>query len=208
VLTVVLTGQTEDFTITDGTTDLDNIITGGSGIDTFASAHADDQDTFIFAATSGANGVDALSNFDATQDQDELDFDAFLGTIAVINGASQVAGADAAEGATLVAVSIGAENSGAGTDIDNSVIIFDKGETATDSIAKIQALITAAGDHDEFKLASGKKAVILHGNADDGAQDFDIYYVTGTSGDTESMVKVGVVGIIDGNAITSEMFGV
>ena len=128
-------------------------------------------------------------------------------TIATITTTAGVAGADGAEEGVLLAATAGAE-AVAGTDLDDSVIFFDKSDAATNTIEEIQALITAAGADDGFKLASGKKAVILHGDTSDGEQDFDIYYVTGTAADTESMVKVGVVTFADGDAITPEAFGI
>ena len=172
--------------------DVTIVVSAGKGADTITLS--DTKDTILFADTAANNGADTMKSFDS--DVDLVDFNAFLGasvSIAFLEGE----GADG-DGA-LAATTQGAESGG--TDIEGKILLLD-----TDDFADIAAVKTALVDStaaDALYLASGKKAVIMLGDVEDGAQDFDVLYVTGAGSDTETITSVGTLTLDDGDALTA-----
>ncbi|MFA5427003.1 MAG: hypothetical protein WC279_02200 [Sulfurimonas sp.] len=176
-------------------------ITAGSGDDTLALGGG--VDTVIFAATAAANGEDTITAFTAAEDI--LDFDAFLGTVGVLDGNTGSAGDSHAVTAG------GTVDSGIATGIDvniaDKIIVLDSDDWASGDFA---AAIEAVSGTVKFGLADGAKAVILLGDVADEAQDFEVYYVVGTNGTTansETITLVGTVSVNDGDAITGADLG-
>jgi hypothetical protein len=158
--------------------------TPASGAGAIASGNGDDYaarfesaDTYLFESSKAKNGADVLNNVDAT---DVLDFSAFTGLGATMDGAGPVA---FSTGVLL-------------TGTERGAIVFNKGTLTATDIATGTTLTTS-----KITLADDAKAVILVSADPDGLgagtkQAWNVYYVTDTkvgAGATWSVELVGTV---------------
>jgi hypothetical protein len=205
--TVVLTGQTEAFTYTSG--DGVQTITSGSGDDTISVGLATDGDidTVHFASTAALNGVDTVTGLQDGEDGDNadvLDFSDFLGATAKgeIVGSGAELTVEASEGSVFTSVTGGSEEGG--TDLAGMVFFA---HITTASLAQMKTNIVTATANDALYLASGAKAVMLHGEVTESISEaFDVYYITGGGGDAETVTKVGSVTFADNADVTFDSF--
>jgi hypothetical protein len=204
--TVILTGQTEAFTISAGSTAGVQTVTGGSGNDTIDVGATSDAsiDIVKFGSTAAATGVDTITGLNSGATSivkgDVLDFDAFLGTIHAVGGAK---GAAVTEGNAMTHLGVGAAING--TDLADQVFLVDSDITTSTTAFGLTVDTGSAADH--LYLAQGAKAVMLYGNVSNtGSETYEVYYVTGTGTDAETFTKVADVTFDVGNTVNFDNF--
>jgi len=203
--TVVLTGQTEAFTVTSGAGI--QLITGGSANDTISVGATDDAaiDIVTLGATAAATGVDTITGLNSghtAASGDEVDFDAFLGTIAAVGGGG---GAAVTEGNYLTHTGTGANING--TNLADKVFFVDSDDTT--SVTAFAATVNDVSADDQLYLGNTGKAVMLYGNRAATAVTLDVYYVVGTGNTvehSETYTKVATTSWDVGNTISFDNF--
>jgi len=188
-----LIGSDGNDTITASTLGL-STITGGKGDDGIA-LNATAKNTVIFESTAALNGNDTITVFTAGTTKDVLNFDAFVNVDGITTSAGNVTGTVAA------ATGVGTSDT---FDIASKVVFLDTDEFA-DTTAILAGISDATGASN-MGLADGAKAVILSGDVAAGAITFNMYYITGGTGATDTITLVGTVAADAGNALAADQF--
>ena len=180
-------------------------ITGGKGNDHITLSGDTKTDTIVFESTASSNGQDAITGVLAAKvasNGDILNFDAFVD----IDGVTDVTANET--GTAVLDAEVG---SNATFNIASDVVFMAKdvnygGGTGGNAVDEISAAIEETGGNNNMGLAEGAKAVVLYGDFATGAQTYDVYYVTSTTGDTETVELVGTVSVNDGDAMVANQF--
>lgn len=158
----------------------DDTIRGGAGTDTLYGS--EDNDVFVFEATAADNGVDAIMDFDTSEDQ--LDFRLFL-----TDGSFLAAGASDS--------TFDATSASDAADISGHVVLYSDSEaTSIDNPEDIANLIT--GNDDPFTINASAKAVVITGvQGGSSTVGATIWFVHDSDGNgsiaTSEVTKVGTL---------------
>ena len=184
---VVLTGQTEAFTINDGTGA--NSITGGKGNDTIALTSADAAaDTLVFADTAANNGADVITGFNTG---DVLNFAAFI-----------AATKDIAGGAIAITSSLGVSIANSLDYSTNTVNVITLADIQTLTAANFAGTASATA----IKTAASSKYIVIGDVALDANTTQNIYYVSTDGANAATVTLVGTMNeftIVTGNLTTA-----
>lgn len=156
---------------------------GGADADTIALGAVGKVQTVQFEATAANNGVDTITGFQATANEDVLDFSLFRGAISM-----NTAAADATAGDLNLAT-------------NNTGVMYNK---ATLAAADIVTVATATNG--EVIMADNAKAVVLVSSVTDAttAATWNIYYVEDTNIAAGAQTwAVTLVGTVSGTGTTA-----